>query len=1802
MRFRHAIVLLLLISFLFAEDVPPGEEPGCSLCLKVDDFLEGRMLSTIDEQKLITETSFFYENFSQEDPRKPIINAPIFISVKDEDEKTLHVGFAGVTDSQGAIQFNFGSYDPEPGKCIEIKNIYCPTMCDHEFYGCLESFDVDPQSLKSNPELLKSINQYLLANKQDPNLVFPNTDPIVYCKPIDKSLLPAFCLPLGIIFALLAGALHLSGRNPFGGFDLSTPRMGKHLRYTARGRGAHVDLSAAAALIQKGTAEISGAEGSDVHALKQELVKRDSSGKVIMEPVLNKKGKPMLDKDKKPLMKPVMEKGVGRVLGAFGMLSLKRLAAPFSGLVQKEKKVNKETGKVEESSKLSFGGLLKGMVGVDDAKYSGPQASLNPAEARLGVARGRGAPFGLGAIGRVMSAGKDIDSAKARASGVSAERSKLTTFGKILDFTFMILEKTWLGMFLGRGSVIDLILKPLTGGGVYDWLVKRPFTKDIKETQAKVDSLKDSIDKARGRAQELEKNIKEGEGRLQELDKRLSPSGIEREVKAKEREIKDLESKLAKAKAPEEKQRIEQQITTLRAEAKSLNSQIPNLDSERENLKEKLAGMKKEYEQTRRDIIDHYTDIMREQAVLPALLMDKLSKDNQGINDSLKGLVDKKISATEKDLQQKETELVNTKDKDKREELENKIDSLRSRLVVLNEISEHGLGINHDYIADKIRSIQAEIQNKEGTLAKTKDPTKKEELKNKIDSLKSQLTAYSQMRRMNINFQYLEFVGLIKEDASKKNPGSLQEEAKTLLTLSTEKDAPIAKLEKQLEERQSKSVNAPKEEKQKLDTEIAALKSDIKDLKNQKADLEFSANLYKYISNQGVIGRLEQLNLDLKPDQFLIELPDGRKISNTYIKADGKETTLLLDSIEKSVMKDYGVSFEKTLGTRQEIVAASIAVLYAVDAQDALKRGELDSQPKVKDLLIIASELDNPHGQLVGYLDLKTAELQLMKTLENYNPSLNHAALVSAVNDARAFSALDTIFSSPAVNNLTKGDQQRFFGSLLEIARTEKDPEKFERVCYAINQGLGSLQSLATGANIDLYSKIGSVQLSQYRDSLIKLIENYDPRLSADSIDSYVKAANLAILSGNTNHLKTIIDGGNRLNETIAQLRAVAVDPVKEKEIASAVERYNLLSEVYSTAKPQDRDQASALLLLSPKSFNSFVDNYVKEFDDTKRKESNEEVYVALKFYQEDPSDEARKAALIKVLVTKAEDTTIDSFLKTKPETIAYYHVIDNLVRDIYTSVNKPEERQQLLALLKMPEKTLTQVVDGYLSAVEQSQQPVNPEVYRYMKLYQDGPSDQRLADLVRVISTKSDDPHVSSFVESAVSVDKGELDRFRTESSARMLILERYSGLQDEKDRIQMVGISSLPDNQLTKLMGAYVGKMEAADKPIDHEIYTAYVRYQDAVGVYKETKSEDARIRVDDIKLQLAEALATRAEDKDINSSFLKTRLDDYARDQADLLKIDPAKLSEEEQFKKLELPVLEKRLKSEITSSLFSAIVSDKLEDAAVLYTKVTQDPQLEQAMREYMNPETTMFMHTAPKFEKVKDQLTHYAGLQQIKDESEKTVLSNMLPSQLTQFAESYIKTHDSKPKTALAAKYAVKMPDGSEHIPDQYLTQKYETFKADPLNPTAKTELAEAIAKYGEDEDVAKLLEKFGKTKAAEGEDEKLRAEAQDQIKRQEEIAKRQESLLKTKPDELSEPDRLTKYEIPLLEIYSYDKTDAAANLIRKLIEMKPEEAEKEFEKISEADSTAKNSILLFLKAHPLPKIKEKLRKIVKIEE
>src|SRR3989338_5448905 len=99
MRFRHAIVLLLLISFLFAEDVPPGEESGCSLCLKVDDFLEGRMLSTINEQKLLTETSFFYENFSQEDPRKPIVNAPIFVSVKDEDEKTLHVGFAGFTDS-----------------------------------------------------------------------------------------------------------------------------------------------------------------------------------------------------------------------------------------------------------------------------------------------------------------------------------------------------------------------------------------------------------------------------------------------------------------------------------------------------------------------------------------------------------------------------------------------------------------------------------------------------------------------------------------------------------------------------------------------------------------------------------------------------------------------------------------------------------------------------------------------------------------------------------------------------------------------------------------------------------------------------------------------------------------------------------------------------------------------------------------------------------------------------------------------------------------------------------------------------------------------------------------------------------------------------------------------------------------------------------------------------------------------------------------------------------------------------------------------------------------------------------------------------------------------------------------------------------------------------------------------------------------------------------------------------------------------------------------------------------------------
>ena len=93
------------------------------------------------------------------------------------------------------------------------------------------------------------------------NTYLPSSRTITYVPPPPEATgatTPAFCLPLILIFALLGGAMLYTGRNPFRGFAISTPRVGRHIRYTPTGRGYSLDTKRVAMSIQSAVSEAKG--------------------------------------------------------------------------------------------------------------------------------------------------------------------------------------------------------------------------------------------------------------------------------------------------------------------------------------------------------------------------------------------------------------------------------------------------------------------------------------------------------------------------------------------------------------------------------------------------------------------------------------------------------------------------------------------------------------------------------------------------------------------------------------------------------------------------------------------------------------------------------------------------------------------------------------------------------------------------------------------------------------------------------------------------------------------------------------------------------------------------------------------------------------------------------------------------------------------------------------------------------------------------------------------------------------------------------------------------------------------------------------------------------------------------------------------------------------------------------------------------------------------------------------------------------------------------------------------------------
>ncbi len=268
---KEKIILIgMLILFFSAVSFAADE---CIACENVTDAPESNILIRMDEVDNLAEAIIYYENYSAEDPRIPITDSVVFVYVVPSigDSELVRT----YTDDDGHAPFDFSSYalaGAEDRITYVFRFIYCP-FCYPEASGYPCGFEecmgfAGIETGYENPEDVPLVSGVEVPVELNEELYLPSSRSITYVPPPPEATgatTPAFCLPLVLVFALLGGALYYTGRNPFAAFNISTPRISRHIRYTPTGRGYSLNVRYVASSL-KSVAK----EGKDLQKARKE--------------------------------------------------------------------------------------------------------------------------------------------------------------------------------------------------------------------------------------------------------------------------------------------------------------------------------------------------------------------------------------------------------------------------------------------------------------------------------------------------------------------------------------------------------------------------------------------------------------------------------------------------------------------------------------------------------------------------------------------------------------------------------------------------------------------------------------------------------------------------------------------------------------------------------------------------------------------------------------------------------------------------------------------------------------------------------------------------------------------------------------------------------------------------------------------------------------------------------------------------------------------------------------------------------------------------------------------------------------------------------------------------------------------------------------------------------------------------------------------------------------------------------------------------------------------------------------------
>lgn len=387
-RLTSILLSLLLFSVVFSEVVCQDSSKTPSQII---------ITSNLNQQKM--EATVFYED--ADGMKQPIIYDRVWIWVYHQSESGLLTDaiYGMITDSSGKVSITTSTYLKDP---VNFRFIYCPVTYTGDGQSSINSatelkedktcfelykpsvFEVPADSDLISTPLSSISGSNPPANYKSPPYPFLGTYEEMMYTPPKQAYSFAFCFPLVIIFALLSGALYLSGRNPLSGFDFTAPRMGKHVKYSPSGRGTSVDVGGIGAAF--------GSMGSEIYQSKANAVAKGDK-KVETKKTETKK----VD---------VSKKGVLAALDSpFGKGTVKRVAASGKGKSKTKYGPTDKTGPFDKASEVK----------LNEQKGSSQQfGSASSALASKGLAGDRGSAGSglfdrLPIIGLFTQGGKIID-------------------------------------------------------------------------------------------------------------------------------------------------------------------------------------------------------------------------------------------------------------------------------------------------------------------------------------------------------------------------------------------------------------------------------------------------------------------------------------------------------------------------------------------------------------------------------------------------------------------------------------------------------------------------------------------------------------------------------------------------------------------------------------------------------------------------------------------------------------------------------------------------------------------------------------------------------------------------------------------------------------------------------------------------------------------------------------------------------------------------------------------------------------------------------------------------------------------------------------------------------------------------------------------------------------------------------------------------------------------------------------------------------------------------------------------------